>query len=80
MKGALSSGSWIWRCLAFLAAAIVTFPILIILSQWATVGAGEQEIWQHLFNTKLDRLALNTLLLVLGVGSGVILLGVSLAW
>jgi iron(III) transport system permease protein len=80
LKGALSSGSWIWRCLAFLAAAIVTFPILIILSQWATVGAGEQEIWQHLFNTKLDRLALNTLLLVLGVGSGVILLGVSLAW
>ncbi|MGY8791000.1 MAG: ABC transporter permease, partial [Pseudomonadales bacterium] len=80
MNGTLSKGSWIWRSMSFLAAAIVTFPILIILSQWATVGIGEQEIWQHLFNTKLDRLATNTLLLVLGVGSGVILLGVSLAW
>jgi iron(III) transport system permease protein len=80
LNGTLSSGSWFWRCLAFLAAAIVAFPILIILSQWGTVGSGEQEIWQHLFDTKLDRLALNTLLLVLGVGLGVILLGVSLAW
>ncbi|MDG2176548.1 MAG: iron ABC transporter permease [Gammaproteobacteria bacterium] len=80
MNGTLSSGSWFWRCLAFLAAAIVAFPILIILSQWGTVGSGEQEIWQHLFDTKLDRLALNTLMLVLGVGLGVILLGVSLAW
>lgn len=72
--------TWFWRLLAFLAAAIVIFPLLIILLQWGTVGTGEQEIWQHLFDTKLDRLALNTLLLVLGVGTGVILLGVSLAW
>lgn len=74
------AGTWFWRGLAILAAAIVTFPILIILVQWGTVGSGEQEIWQHLFATKLDRLALNTLILVLGVGTGVTLLGVSLAW
>lgn len=75
-----SAGNWFWRSLAFLAAAIVIFPILIILVQWGTIGVGEQEIWQHLFDTKLDRLATNTLVLILGVGLGVTLLGVSLAW
>lgn len=74
------TGGWLWRGAAYLAAAIVIFPILIILVQWGTVGTGEQDIWEHLLSTKLDRLALNTLLLILGVGTGVILLGVSLAW
>jgi iron(III) transport system permease protein len=80
MSQPFSGARWLWRGSAFLAAAIVIFPILIIVLQWGTVGTGEQEIWQHLFATKLDRLALNTLLLVLGVGAGVVLLGVSLAW
>ncbi len=80
MNSLLSGGNWFWRGLAFLAAAIVIFPLLIIILQWGTVGTGEQAIWQHLFDTKLDRLAVNTLLLVLGVGIGVVLLGVSLAW
>lgn len=80
MTGVFSASGWFWRALAFLAAAIVIFPLLIILVQWGTVGTGEQQIWQHLFDTKLDRLAGNTLLLVIGVGTGVILLGVSLAW
>jgi len=80
MSRAIHTQGWFWRGLAFIAAAIVIFPLLIILSQWGIVGTGEQQIWQHLIDTKLDRLALNTLLLVLGVGSGVILLGVSLAW
>ena len=80
MTRADTSGNWFWHGMAFLAAAVVIFPILIILVQWGTLGTGEQEIWQHLFDTKLDRLALNTLLLVLGVGAGVLLLGVSLAW
>lgn len=76
----LHTQGWLWRTLAFVAAAIVIFPLLIILGQWGIVGTGEQQIWQHLIDTKLDRLALNTLWLVLGVGSGVIVLGVSLAW
>jgi len=80
MKNSLVTSGWLWRGPAFVAAAIVIFPILIIILQWGTVGTGEQEIWQHLFATKLDRLALNTLLLVLGVGLSVTLLGVSLAW
>ena len=62
MNSLLSGGNGFWRGLAFLAAAIVIFPLLIIILQWGTVGTGEQAIWQHLFDTKLDRLAVNTLL------------------
>jgi iron(III) transport system permease protein len=80
MNRADISCGWLWQGAAFLTAAIVIFPILIILVQWGTVGTGEQEIWEHLLATKLDRLALNTLMLVLGVGIGVVLLGVSMAW
>ena len=80
MNQVFSGGSWLWRGLAFVAAAIVIFPLLIIIVQWGTVGTGEQAIWQHLFDTKLDRLAVNTFVLIIGVGFGVVFLGVSLAW
>lgn len=80
MRRYFVAGGWYWRGTAFLAAAIVIVPLLVILVQWGTIGTGEQAIWQHLFATKLDRLALNTLVLVFGVGAGVVLLGVSLAW
>ncbi|MDC1436971.1 iron ABC transporter permease [Gammaproteobacteria bacterium] len=66
--------------MSYLIAAVVVLPILVILIQWGTVGNGEQAIWQHLFDTKLDRLLLNTLILMLGVGFGVMLVGVGLAW
>jgi len=75
-----SPGGWPWKTFSYAVAAVVLLPILVIFTQWATVGNGEQEIWQHLFNTKLDRLLGNTLLLLVGVGIGVSLLGVSLAW
>ncbi len=71
---------WPWKILSYLIAAIVVLPILVILIQWGTVGNGEQAIWQHLFDTQLDRLLVNTFILVIGVGIGVTLLGVSLAW
>lgn len=69
-----------WQILAFVLALVVGFPIVLIFLQWGTLGGGEQDIWQHLLDTKLDRLAGNTLVLVLGVGTGVCALGVSLAW
>ncbi|MAM71331.1 MAG: iron ABC transporter permease [Gammaproteobacteria bacterium] len=75
-----SFGSLPWKIISYLIAAIVIIPILVIFTQWGTVGYGEQAIWQHLFNTKLDRLLLNTVVLLFGVGFGVTLLGVSLAW
>lgn len=69
-----------WRVLGLAAALLVALPILMLLTQWATLGTGEQDIWQHLFATKLDRLALNTIVLLLGVGVLVTVLGTSLAW
>ncbi len=69
-----------WKILSALLAAIVLIPIVTLFLMWGTVGPGEQVIWEHLFSTKLDRLMLNTLILMLGVGTGVTLLGVSLAW
>jgi iron(III) transport system permease protein len=68
------------QVLSLVLAACVSLPILVILTQWGTLGVGEQQIWQHLFDTQLGRLAGNTLILMLGVGAGVTLLGVSLAW
>jgi iron(III) transport system permease protein len=69
-----------WRVLGLGAALLVALPILMLLTQWGTLGNGEQEIWQHLFDTKLDRLAANTAVLLAGVGVLVTVLGTSLAW
>jgi iron(III) transport system permease protein len=69
-----------WKSVGFLLALLVSLPILLLFAQWSVLGSGEQDIWQHLLDTKLDRLAGNTLLLLLGVGVGVSVLGVSLAW
>jgi iron(III) transport system permease protein len=69
-----------WKSFGFLLALLVSVPLLLIFAQWSTLGSGEQDIWQHLLDTKLDRLAGNTVLLLLGVGTGVSVLGVALAW
>ncbi len=69
-----------WKALGFLLALLVSLPILLIFMQWTVLGSSEQDIWQHLLDTQLDRLAVNTVLLLLGVGTGVSVLGVSLAW
>ncbi|MDY6949372.1 MAG: iron ABC transporter permease, partial [Pseudomonadota bacterium] len=69
-----------WKSLGFLLALLVSLPLLLIFTQWSALGSGEQDIWQHLLDTKLDRLATNTVLLLLGVGLGVSVLGIALAW
>lgn len=69
-----------WKSAGFLLALLVSLPLLLIFTQWSALGSGEQDIWQHLLDTKLDRLATNTLLLLLGVGLGVSVLGIALAW
>lgn len=74
-----SSLAWLWRALGIAVALLVALPLLSLLWQWTTLGTGEGRIWQHLLETKLDRLALNTLVLLLGVASGVGVLGVALA-
>ena len=52
-------------------------PLIVILWSWSS---DQTEIWQHLIATQLSTLLRNTLVLVIGVGIGVTLLGVSLAW
>lgn len=60
-----------------LIAAMILVPLLAVVS---SLLSPEQDVWQHLLENVLPGLLLNTLWLVLGVGSGVTLLGVALAW
>jgi iron(III) transport system permease protein len=69
-----------WKSVGFLLALLVSLPLLLIFAQWGAFASSEQDIWQHLLDTKLDRLAGNTLVLLLGVGIGVSVIGVALAW
>ena len=52
-------------------------PLLVIVFSWSS---NQTEVWQHLIATQLSSLLRNTIVLVLGVATGVTLLGVSLAW
>ncbi len=63
--------------IAFAVALLVLLPLSVLMFSWHEV---DQQIWAHLWQTQLPRLLGNTLVLVLGVGVGVTLLGVSLAW
>ncbi len=66
-----------WRAVAYGAAALVVMPLLVLVLSWQNI---DTDIWAHLLQTQLLQLIGNTLTLVAGVGAGVILLGVSLAW
>ena len=66
-----------WYPIAFAIALLVLLPLSVLMFSWHEV---DQQIWAHLWQTQLPRLLGNTLVLVLGVGVGVTLLGVSLAW
>lgn len=66
-----------WYPPAVALAALVLLPLSVLLLSWSEVDG---EIWRHLWDTQMPRLLGNTLTLLLGVGLGVTLLGVSLAW
>ncbi|WP_324732331.1 ABC transporter permease [Pseudomonas paeninsulae] len=66
-----------WYPIAFAVALLVLLPLSVLLFSWHEV---DRQIWAHLWQTQLPRLIGNTLMLVLGVGVGVTVLGVSLAW
>ena len=66
-----------WYPLVFAIAALVLLPLSVLLFSWQTI---DHEIWSHLWGTQMPRLLGNTLTLVVGVGVGVTILGVSLAW
>ncbi|MDO9310971.1 MAG: ABC transporter permease subunit, partial [Nitrosomonas sp.] len=67
----------IWRLVPFIAAALVLAPVGVIVSSFF---APASDIWQHLVETTLPLLLINTLWLALGVIVGTALLGISLAW
>ncbi len=58
-------------------AIIVVMPLLIVFSGWLQPG---NEVWNHLAETVLVDLIKNTVWLLLGVGVGVSVIGVGLAW
>ncbi len=66
-----------WRVVAYAGAVLVLLPLLVLALSWNSL---DSTIWNHLLETQMTRLLGNTLVLVLGVISGVVLLGVSLAW
>ena len=62
---------------AVVIAAFILLPVVVIVSY--AIGA-DGTLWQHLYDTVLNEYLINSLLLLLGVGTGVLLLGVPTAW
>lgn len=66
-----------WLLLSLCVALLVVLPLSVLLLSWQEVDG---EIWSHLWETQMPRLIGNTLVLLAGVATGVLVLGVSLAW
>ena len=62
---------------AVVIAAFLSLPVIVIVSYLLKADGA---LWQHLFDTVLNDYLVNSLLLLLGVGTGVLLLGVPTAW
>ncbi len=78
LQSRLRSGSHqLWTVVTLIIAGLVLIPIGFVLS---SMTADTREIWAHLASTVLPRYLLNSLWLVIGVGSGVLLIGVGSAW
>lgn len=58
-------------------ALLTLIPLLVVMGSFLHP---EPEIWQHLSEYVLPEVLKNTLILIVGVGLGVLLLGVPLAW
>jgi iron(III) transport system permease protein len=70
-------GPSLWACLAVGISVVLAMPIAAVVSSLA-VPAGE--VWLHLWRTQLLELIGRTLLLLLGVGTGALIVGGGLAW
>ncbi len=66
-----------WRWAARVLALLVLVPLAVLFSSWVYL---EPALWRHLWQTVLPALLANTAVLVLGVSTGTLLLGVPLAW
>jgi iron(III) transport system permease protein len=67
----------LWGLGVVITALLLALPILVVLTY---LFEPSREVWRHLADTVLTDYVVNSLLLMLGVGIGVLLLGVSTAW
>ncbi len=67
--------SWLWVVILLFAGLLTLIPLLSLFS----FSDIDTAIWSHLWRYQLPTLLLNTLTLLVGVGFGVLLLGLSLA-
>jgi len=67
----------VWSVGAIAIALLVATPILFIAS---SVLSAPSEVWGHLAETVLSRYLRNSIVLAIGVSTGVIAIGVSTAW
>lgn len=65
------------RTVTLFAALITLLPVGLVTLSFLFPA---DEIWEHLRSTILYEVIFNTIILVLGVGAGTLLIGVSLAW
>jgi len=70
-----SSGSW--NLLTLSLALLFALPFFSLI---VTAGSGGENVWRHLLSTVMPGYLKNTFWLMLGVGSGTLLLGVSTGW
>ena len=66
-----------WRYIPVIVAILVLIPVGTVMLSFLSP---EGEIWQHLVETTLSRLLLNSFWLALGVATSSAVIGVSLAW
>lgn len=69
--------NYLWYICLGSIALLISLPILTVVS---SIFADHQEIWQHLRDTVLKDYIVNSLILMMGVGIGVLMIGVSCAW
>ncbi|BFM40653.1 iron ABC transporter permease [Synechocystis sp. LKSZ1] len=67
----------IWLFLALVIAGLIAIPVFAVVSSLFSINWA---LWQQLAETVLGEYILNSLILMLGVGLGVLVLGVSTAW
>jgi iron(III) transport system permease protein len=67
----------LWKPGIFLLAVLFSLPIFTILS---FIVHPSSEVWQHLVDTVLGEYLINSALLMLGVGTGTLIIGVGCAW
>ena len=66
-----------WRVALVSIAALISVPVLVIV---ASLAQPYSPAWAHLLDTVLTDYVVNSLLLMVGVGAGTLVLGVTAAW